>query len=150
MCESCQIIGWATEGESCSIVAGLVALVIGLVIGLTSMPCVRRKWYELFFGVHHLYIVFLLFWLYHVIWTVHFIAMPCLLFFIDRFLRMIQSSTVVRVSSAKLFENGAVELLLPLNPNATKGNNILNGFSFIQYVFLFGSTYKLIFQNLSH
>ena len=130
--------------------AGLVAWVFGLVMWATSLSFVRRRFYDIFFSVHHLYLLFSLFWLYHAVWNYHFFIVPIMLFFIDRFLRMIQSSTVVRVSSAKLLENGAVELLLPLNPNATKGNNILNGFSFIQYVFLFGSTYKLIFQNLSH
>ena len=124
MCESCQIIGWATEGESCSIVAGLVALVIGLVIGLTSMPCVRRKWYELFFGVHHLYIVFLLFWLYHVIWTVHFIAMPCLLFFIDRFLRHIQSyRSNIDVLSVKFYDSGAFQVRLATQQGKNQQNH---------------------------
>ena len=114
--------------------AGLVAWVFGLVMWATSLSFVRRRFYDIFFSVHHLYLLFSLFWLYHAVWNYHFFIVPVMLFFIDRFLRMIQSSTVVRVSSAKLLENGAVELSLPLNPNATKGNNILNGLNLFHLI----------------
>lgn len=105
-----RIIGWESQGEECSVVAGLIALIIGLTMWTTSLSFFRRRWYELFFGVHHLYIVFFLFFLYHVMWTVHFIVIPCLLFMVDRFLRMVQSQHSVDVISAKLMESGSLHL----------------------------------------
>ncbi|RVW52928.1 Ferric reduction oxidase 8, mitochondrial [Vitis vinifera] len=45
--------------------AGEIALVTGLVIWITSLPPIRRKRFEIFYYTHHLYIVFLLFFLFH-------------------------------------------------------------------------------------
>lgn len=105
-----KIIGWEMESESCSVVAGMVALIVGLTMWTTSLSFFRRRWYELFFGVHHLYMVFFLFWLYHVMWTVHFFIIPVLLFMVDRFLRMLQSRHSVDVLSAKLLDSGSLHL----------------------------------------
>lgn len=105
-----KIFGWEMEGEECSLVAGMVALIVGLTMWTTSLSFFRRRWYELFFGVHHLYMVFFLFWLYHVVWTVHFFIIPVLLFMVDRFLRMLQSRHSVDVLSAKILESGSLHL----------------------------------------
>lgn len=105
-----EIIEWEAAAESCSVVAGLVAWIVGLIMWATSLSFVRRRWYEVFFGVHHLYVVFIIFWLYHVMWTVHLFIIPCLLFAIDRFLRMVQSRQSVDVLSAKIMESGSIEL----------------------------------------
>ncbi|KAI5084359.1 hypothetical protein GOP47_0000528 [Adiantum capillus-veneris] len=105
-----RIIGWESRGEECAVVAGVIALLIGLIMWITSLSLFRRRWYEVFFGLHHLYIVFFLFFLYHVMWTVHFIVIPCLLFMVDRFLRMVQSRHSVDVTSAKIMESGALHL----------------------------------------
>eukprot|EP00250_Pteridium_aquilinum_P019524 c24466_g1_i1 orf=499-2991(-) len=105
-----RILSWETESETCSVLAGVVAWIVGLTMWTTSLSFFRRRWYELFFGVHHLYIVFFLFWLYHVIWTVHFFTIPCLLFMVDRFLRMLQSRQSVDVLSARLLESGSLHL----------------------------------------
>eukprot|EP00250_Pteridium_aquilinum_P020333 c24786_g1_i1 orf=522-2951(+) len=110
-----EIIRWEAAAESCSVVAGLVAWIVGLIMWASSLSCVRRRWYEVFFGVHHLYIVFVIFWLYHVIWTVHLFIIPCLLFAIDRFLRMVQSRQLVDVLSARIMESGSIELKIARN-----------------------------------
>ncbi|KAH7296649.1 hypothetical protein KP509_26G032700 [Ceratopteris richardii] len=105
-----QIFEWETNGESCAVVAGLIGIIVGLIMWVSALSFFRRRWYELFFGVHHLYIIFFLFFLYHVIRTVHFIVIPCLLFMVDRFLRMVQSQHSVDVLSAKILESGCLHL----------------------------------------
>ena len=99
-----------------AVLAGLVALIIGLVIWAMSAEYFRRRFYDLSFIIHHLYIPFLLFWLYHVIWTYHFFVIPVLLFLVDRLIRMVQSRRRVDVVCARLHKSGAVQLMLPIEP----------------------------------
>ncbi|KAI5063576.1 hypothetical protein GOP47_0022123 [Adiantum capillus-veneris] len=108
--EAKAIISWYVEGETYSVLAGVIATIAGLLMWVTSLSFFRRRWYEWFFGIHHLYIVFFVFWLYHVMWTIHFFIIPCLLFVVDRFLRMVQSQQSVDVLSAKLLESGSIEI----------------------------------------
>ncbi|KAI5070347.1 hypothetical protein GOP47_0014690 [Adiantum capillus-veneris] len=110
-----KITSWATRGNGCAILAGLVAWISGLIIWITSLSLFRRRCYEFFFGAHHLYIVFALFWLYHVVWTYRYFVIPLLFFFVDRLLRMFQSKQLVDVLSARVLESGAVELKLARN-----------------------------------
>jgi hypothetical protein len=111
-----QIYGWRAGGSSYAVLPGLLAAIVGLLLWLASAEYVRRRAYDLFFVAHHLYIPFFLFWLYHVVWTYPVFIIPALLFFIDRFLRMLQSRRLVHVLCAKLHESGAVELVLPVDP----------------------------------
>ncbi|MCO5592454.1 hypothetical protein L7F22_046456 [Adiantum nelumboides] len=112
-----EIVAWAVEGETYSVLAGVIAAIAGVVMWVTSLSFFRRRWYELFFGIHHLYIVFFVFWLYHVMWTIHFFIIPCLLFVVDRFLRMVQSRQSADVLSAKLLESGSIEIKIAKNNN---------------------------------
>ncbi|KAH7285666.1 hypothetical protein KP509_33G040000 [Ceratopteris richardii] len=115
--QTSRITSWETINEKCSVVAGLVAWIAGLVVSLTSLPFFRRRWYEFFFAVHHLYVVYALFWLYHAVWNYHFFVIPILLFFVDRCLRFLQSRTLVDVVSATVLESNAIELRLARNSN---------------------------------
>ncbi|KAI5080884.1 hypothetical protein GOP47_0004067 [Adiantum capillus-veneris] len=122
-----KILNWVTEREKSSFVAGVVAWIIGLLMWGTSLPYVRRRWYEVFFGVHQLYIVFFLFWLYHALWTIHFFIVPALLFVVDRLLRMVQSRHPVDVLSATMLESGAVKLHMAItNLQSTRGYHALS------------------------
>ena len=112
-----QIISWETDAESCSVVAGVAALSVGLTMAATAHPGVRRTCYELFLYLHVLLSpLFFILALYHAVWALHFFVIPVLLFFIDRFLRFLQSRRVSRLVSARiLHENaGAMELHIPL------------------------------------
>ena len=111
---SCQFFTWVTRKER-SVVAGLIAWIIGLVMWITSHSYVRRRFYDLFFRIHHLYLLFSLFWIYQVVSTYNYFVIPMLLFFVDRFIRMVQSTRLVQVSSVKLLENGVVELTMPIS-----------------------------------
>ncbi|KAH7425228.1 hypothetical protein KP509_11G045300 [Ceratopteris richardii] len=114
-----QITSWESGGYESAILAGLVAWIVGLVILITSLPFFRRRWYEFFFTVHHLYAVFALFWTYHAVWNHHYYIVPILLFCVDRFLRFLQSHKLVDVRSVRMLESGAVELRLPRSNTVT-------------------------------
>lgn len=77
---------------------------------VTALERVRRKSFDIFFTVHHLYLVFLVFFVFHVAAFVHYYVAPVLLFFLDRFFRMVQSRRKVDVLSARILPSGAMEL----------------------------------------
>ncbi|CAN1751619.1 Ferric reduction oxidase 2 [Linum perenne] len=92
-------------------VAGEVALAAGLLMWATSFTCVRRKFFELFFYTHHLYILFVIFYVFHVGFSSACTILPGIyLFAIDRFLRSLQSQQRVRLVSARVLPCRAVEL----------------------------------------
>ncbi|XP_043687052.1 ferric reduction oxidase 8, mitochondrial [Telopea speciosissima] len=94
-------------------IAGEIALVAGLVIWITSLPQVRRRQFELFYYTHHLYVIFFVFFLFHV-GDRHFYMVfgGILLFALDKLLRIIQSRTDTCVLSARIFPCKVLELTL--------------------------------------
>ncbi|XP_012840201.1 PREDICTED: ferric reduction oxidase 2-like [Erythranthe guttata] len=124
----CYIIFWASthelsemlkwENTGVSNVAGEISLLAGLILWATTFPRIRRKMFELFFYTHHLYIVFVFFFVLHVGISYSSIMLPgFFLFVIDRFLRFLQSRRSVRLLSARVLPCQTVEL----NFSKTKG-----------------------------
>ncbi|KAI3449206.1 hypothetical protein Pfo_005871 [Paulownia fortunei] len=117
----CYIIFWAAthqlsemvkwEKTGVSNVAGELSLVAGLVLWATTFPRIRRKMFELFFYTHHLYILFVFFFVLHVGISYTCIMLPgFFLFMIDRYLRFLQSRRGVRLMSARVLPCQTVEL----------------------------------------
>nr|KYP77111.1 hypothetical protein KK1_021382 [Cajanus cajan] len=117
----CYIIVWAAihkissmlewNNTGISIVAGEIALLSGLFLWIATIPCVRRKCFELFFYSHHLYILFMVFFGFHVgVSGIFFILPGFYLFLVDRCLRFLQSRRQVRLVSARVLPCEAVEL----------------------------------------
>ncbi|KAH1080957.1 hypothetical protein J1N35_020718 [Gossypium stocksii] len=117
----CYIIDWAVTGNisemlkwshsDISNVAGEIALLGGLGLWAATFPQIRRKTFELFFYAHHLYIIFVFFFILHVGIAYTFIMLPGFyLFIVDRYLRFLQSRTSVRLLSARLLPCNVVEL----------------------------------------
>ncbi|KAK6135252.1 hypothetical protein DH2020_031024 [Rehmannia glutinosa] len=101
-------------------VAGEVALLSGLAMWITSSSFVRRQLFELFFYTHHLYVVFVLFFVLHVGFSYSCIMLPGFyLFLIDRFLRFLQSQQSVRLISARVLPCQAMELNFSKDPRLT-------------------------------
>ncbi|KAM1613491.1 hypothetical protein ACFX1Z_002016 [Malus domestica] len=76
-----------------------------------------RKIFELFLYTHHLYIVFLVFFVFHVGFSYACIMLPSFyLFLIDRFLRFLQCQRRIRVVSARVLPCEAVELNFSKSP----------------------------------
>ncbi|KAF3432944.1 hypothetical protein FNV43_RR24046 [Rhamnella rubrinervis] len=92
-------------------VAGEIAIVLAIAMWVTSFPSVRRKTFEVFFYTHHLYILYIFFYVLHV--GAHYLCMilpGIFLFLIDRYLRFLQSRNRVRLLSARVLPCHTVEL----------------------------------------
>ncbi|KAM7481923.1 hypothetical protein LguiB_006506 [Lonicera macranthoides] len=132
------VIAWAIEGRllhellawkniGIANLPGVISLVAGLFMWVTSLPPVRRINFELFFYTHQLYVVFVVFLALHVgdfIFTMA--AAGIFLFMLDRFLRFFQSRRTVEVLSATCLPCGTMELVL-----SKPGNLQYNALSWI-------------------
>lgn len=109
-----QIWKWQTDGRI--YIAGGITLVTGLIIWIASLPFMRRRRFQVFYNIHHLYLVFLLFFLFHA-GDRHFymIFSGVLLFGLDKLLRIVQS-TETCILSARIFPCRTIELTLPKAP----------------------------------
>ncbi|KAF5790557.1 putative ferric-chelate reductase (NADH) [Helianthus annuus] len=110
-----QMLKWEKIGISN--VAGEVGLLTGLGIWLTSVPYIRRNVFELFYYTHHLYILFVVFFILHVGFSYCWITLPgFFLFLINRMLRFLQSHQKVRLVSARVLPCRALELNFSKTP----------------------------------
>ncbi|XP_010442496.1 PREDICTED: ferric reduction oxidase 8, mitochondrial-like isoform X2 [Camelina sativa] len=110
-----EIWKWQRTGRV--YVAGLISLVTGLLMGITSLPQIRRKKFEVFYYTHHLYIVFLVAFLFHAGDRHFYWVLPGIfLFGLDKILRIVQSRSESCILSARLFSCKAIELVLPKDP----------------------------------
>lgn len=106
-----QMLDWKDIGIAN--LPGLISLIAGLLMWVTSLPPVRKLNFELFFYTHQLYVIFVVFLALHVgdfIFTMA--AGGIFIFILDRFLRFCQSRRVVDIISAKCLPCGTVELVL--------------------------------------
>ncbi|KAL0364938.1 UNVERIFIED_CONTAM: Ferric reduction oxidase 7, chloroplastic [Sesamum angustifolium] len=118
------VIGWGIEGRlarelmdwkniGIANLPGVISLLAGLLMWVTSLPGVRRINFELFFYTHQLYVVFVVFLALHVgDFLFCFAAGGIFLFMLDRFLRFCQSRRTVNILSARSFPCGTLELVL--------------------------------------
>ncbi|KAK1392771.1 Ferric reduction oxidase 4 [Heracleum sosnowskyi] len=92
-------------------VAGVIAFVVSLVMWVLSFPHYRRKMYEIFYYSHHLYIIYLIFYMLHVGVAYLCLILPGIfLFLIDRYLRYLQSRDNAMLISARLLPCDTIEL----------------------------------------
>ncbi|KAK6249557.1 hypothetical protein SCA6_003562 [Theobroma cacao] len=107
-----EITKWQRTGRI--YLAGEITLVTGLIMWITSLPQIRRKRFEIFYYIHHLYIIFIVFFLLHAGDRHFYMIFPGIfLFGIDKLLRIIQSRPETYILSARLYPCKAVELILP-------------------------------------
>ncbi|XP_057726276.1 ferric reduction oxidase 8, mitochondrial [Arachis stenosperma] len=108
---------WKWQNTGRIYLAGAITLVTGLVIYVTSLPQIRRMKFEIFYYTHHLYTIFLVFFLFHG-GDRHFYTVfgGLFLFSLDKLLRVIQSSPRTCMVSARTFPSKAVEIVLPKDP----------------------------------
>jgi len=96
---------------------GVISLSAGLLMWVTSLHPVRKRFFELFFYTHQLYVVFIVFLAFHVgdfIFSIS--AGAVFLFMLDRFLRFWQSRAKVDIISAACRPCGTVELVFSKPP----------------------------------
>ncbi|GAB2245044.1 hypothetical protein Droror1_Dr00000537 [Drosera rotundifolia] len=110
-----EILKWQHVGVAN--VPGELALLAGLCMWATTFPLIRRKFFELFFYIHYLYILFVFFFILHVGIAYACIMLPGFyLFMIDRFLRYLQSRSRVRLVSARVLPCEVMELNFSKSP----------------------------------
>ncbi|CAL2257901.1 unnamed protein product [Prunus armeniaca] len=108
---------WEWQKTGRIYLAGEICLVTGLVIWITSLPQIRRKQFEIFYYTHHLYMVFLVFFLFHAGDCHFYMVFPGIfLFGLDKLLLIIQSRPETCILSARIFLSKAIELILPKDP----------------------------------
>ncbi|GAV92529.1 Ferric_reduct domain-containing protein/FAD_binding_8 domain-containing protein/NAD_binding_6 domain-containing protein, partial [Cephalotus follicularis] len=123
----CYIIYWAVTNDisqmvkwgktDVSHVAGELATVAGLGLWATTFPGIRRRMFELFFYTHHLYTLFVFFFVMHVGSTYSCMMLPGFyLFLVDRYLRFLQSRRRVRLVSARILPCQTLELNFSKTP----------------------------------
>ncbi|WCJ36698.1 ferric reduction oxidase 2 [Euphorbia peplus] len=128
----CYIIYWAKTQQLSQLlkwdkvlvsnVAGEIALASGIIMWITSHKQIRRKFFEVFFFSHHLYILFVVFYVFHVGISGAFIVLPGFyLYLIDRYLRFLQSQQRIRLVSARILSCETVELNFSKNPGLSYG-----------------------------
>jgi ferric-chelate reductase len=114
-----QLGEWQHRGISN--VAGVVALLAGIAMWLTSLPYVRARFFNTFYSMHHLYLVFFAFYAFHVDYNhIGEVMGSVFLFSIDRFLRLVQSRRRVYGVSARVLSSGVIELKIPKRPGIKK------------------------------
>ncbi|KAJ8647365.1 hypothetical protein MRB53_000388 [Persea americana] len=134
----CYIVAWAMQGRlvhemlewkniGVANLPGVISLLAGLLMWVTSLHPVRKHYFELFFYTHQLYVVFVIFLALHVGDFIFSIAAGGIfLFLLDRFLRFWQSRTTVNIISGSCLPCGTLELVL-----SKPANMRYNALSFI-------------------
>ncbi|KAL5704775.1 ferric-chelate reductase (NADH) [Ranunculus cassubicifolius] len=106
-----EMLQWKNTGIAN--LAGVISLLAGLLMWVTSLHLVRRCYFELFFYTHQLYVVFAVFFALHVGDVLYSIAAAGMfLYLLDRFLRFCQSRKSVDILSATYLPCGTLELVL--------------------------------------
>lgn len=110
-----QMVEWSKTWVSN--VAGLISIVIAMPMWVTSLPQFRRKKFELFFYTHHLYLLYIFFYVLHVGDAYFCMILPGIfLFLIDRYLRFLQSRQRTTLLSARILQCGLLELNFSKSP----------------------------------
>ncbi|XP_057804279.1 ferric reduction oxidase 8, mitochondrial isoform X2 [Salvia miltiorrhiza] len=105
---------WEWQKKGRIYLAGEIALATAFVMAITALPQIRRKWFQIFYYTHHLYIVFILFFLFHGGDRHFYMVFPgVFLFALDKLLRVVQSRPETCILSARVFPCKAIELTLP-------------------------------------
>lgn len=109
---------WKWQKKGRIYLAGEIALATAFVMALTALPQIRRKWFQVFYYTHHLYVVFILFFLFHGGDRHFYTVFPgVFLFALDKLLRVVQSRRETCILSARVFPCKAIELTLPKDPS---------------------------------
>ncbi|KAJ4950051.1 hypothetical protein NE237_026883 [Protea cynaroides] len=146
-----EMLTWDKVGVANA--AGQLALLSGLVMWATTFPRIRRKMFELFFYTHHLYVLFVFFFILHVgIIYACMMLQGCYLFLVDRYLQFLQSRQCVRLISARVLPCETVELNFSQSPGKRGWTSLSSqlGFKFprVLLVCSFKNSFSLMMLDL--
>lgn len=98
--------------------AGVLAGVAGVLILVTSLHPVRNKFFEVFLGVHQLYVAFVIFAMIHLgEWLGFMFIGNIFIFMLDRVLRFIQSRKQAGIISVRSLPGDTTELVFAKHPS---------------------------------
>lgn len=119
-----QMLKWEQHGIS--YLAGEITLVLGIVMWVATFPKIRKNVFELFYYTHHLYIIFIVFFMLHTRLYDTFMMLPGFyLFVIDRYLRLLQSQQHVKLVSARVLPSQYVELNFSKSPGIVPSSSLV-------------------------
>lgn len=98
-------------------VYGELALLCFLAIAVGSLPVVRRRLYESFYYVHHLFIPGVLFTVLHWVTTTWFIFPSFLIYLIDRAISSSNAFWPVQVQEFSTSEDGIIKIVIARSPH---------------------------------
>ncbi|GMH17269.1 hypothetical protein Nepgr_019110 [Nepenthes gracilis] len=111
-----EVLKWQHVGVAN--IPGELSLLVGLCLWATTFPSIRRRFFELFFYTHYLYILFVFFFFLHIGISYACIMLPGFyLFMIDRYLRFLQSRSRVCLISARVLPCETLELNFSKSPD---------------------------------
>ncbi|TMW58840.1 hypothetical protein Poli38472_006985 [Pythium oligandrum] len=103
----------STKGRHAWInIFGEIALVCFLVIGLSSIPMIRRKFYNLFYYTHHLFTMAMIFAVMHYAGILWWIFPTLLLYIVSRTISASSSFAPVQVKELAALDNDIVKITL--------------------------------------
>ncbi|KAL3680615.1 hypothetical protein R1sor_023571 [Riccia sorocarpa] len=109
---------WEWKRFGVSNLAGVISMLAGIVMWVTSLELVRKYFFDVFYITHHMYLLVFAFGCWHVGDFASFYFLGCVtLFFIDRFLRAVQSRKAISVLSAQVLPSGLIKLKFPKSPS---------------------------------
>ncbi|CAM6010432.1 unnamed protein product [Sphagnum balticum] len=110
-----HLVSWRATGIA--VLAGFIATVSGMIMWITSAHYIRVRFFDLFYRAHHLYLVFVVFFVFHVgVQTAGYAMGSIVLFFIDRYMRFWQSRRLLTTSSVRILHDNIVELKFLKSP----------------------------------
>lgn len=109
------VFEWKPYGVS--YMAGVISMAAGLVLWITSLGPIGTHFFDIFYITHRLYFVVFAFAVWHVgDFSSWFFLAGVLLYFTDRFIRMLQSQQPISILSARILPSGVLELKFPKSP----------------------------------
>ncbi|KAG0568392.1 hypothetical protein KC19_6G016700 [Ceratodon purpureus] len=116
-----MVVEWRYSQEGIANLPGVIAAMAGILMWVTALAPVRNRLFNLFHGTHQLYIVLFAFYAWHVgKGNMGKCMGGVFLFFIDRFLRMLQSRRRLTGVSARVLPSGIVELKIPIKQGISR------------------------------
>ncbi|XP_073396120.1 ferric reduction oxidase 6 isoform X2 [Physcomitrium patens] len=113
--ETHMVMDWKYSTEGISNFPGVIGATAGVIMWVTALAPVRSRFFNFFYGTHQLYIVLFVFYAWHVgKGNMGKCIGGIFLFFIDRFLRFVQSQKRITGVTAQVLPSGVVELKIPI------------------------------------
>lgn len=115
---------------------GFVAWAAGIFIVLTSIPYMRRRFFDAFLYSHFAFAVFFLFGYYHTLYFKNYFIAAVVIYGIDKLLRAVWGLLPKSTTSIDVSHKGVVKLSFPKN-TIPKSLGIYQPGQYVSWIFVF-------------